>query len=361
MVKKTAIFLLLIFAAASGLYWFGNFSHDYSWEAEQRESPEATVAAIIEPMPPLKIPETVRAIYVTAPAAMNSIRVNYLIDLAKSTEINAMVINVKDNSETHLGQWMADLVRKLRKEGVYPIARIVVFQDNYIAQSRPDLVLKNPDGSIFGKTGYQWLDPASKEIWNLNAETAIKALELGFMEINFDYFRFPDGKVDDITYPIYDYSKPKREIIEEAAAYINSRVKAAQPEAVISLDIFADTFLRPIDIGIGQKLTGLASHFDVIAPMIYPSHYASGNFGFDNPADKPYEVVRQTLLAGKKQLEGAGLDVEIRPWIQDFDMGAIYDRQKIQDQIRAIEDVGYQSGWMSWNPSVFYARDKYTK
>jgi len=359
MVKKAVIFLLLIAAAASAWYWFGNFSHDYSLEINQ-DRPEATVVAVVqEPLPPIKIPEKVAALYVTAPAAANSIRMNYLIDLVKSTEVNSLVINVKDNSKTHLGQWMTDLVRQLRKEGIYPIARIVVFQDNYAAQTRSDLVLKNPDDTIFGKIGYNWLDPASKEVWDLNADAAIKALDIGFAEINFDYFRFPDGDIDNIVYPIYDYTQAKQTVINNAAAYINKKVKKAHPEAITSLDIFADTFLRPVDIGIGQKLIGLAPHFDVIAPMIYPSHYADGNFGFENPAEEPYEVVRRTLLAGKRQLEAVDISVQVRPWIQDFNMGAIYDRQKIQDQIKAIEDAGYQSGWMSWNPNVFYARTKY--
>ena len=96
-----------------------------------------------------------------------------------------------------------------------------------------------------------------------------------------------------------------------------------------------------------------------MAPMIYPSHYGPGNFGFENPAEHPYQVALQTLQHGINQLKAANKEVIIRPWIQDFDMGAVYDKEKIQQQIKAIEDAGLKSGWMVWNPSNFYIQNEF--
>ncbi|MEK7089815.1 MAG: putative glycoside hydrolase, partial [Patescibacteria group bacterium] len=111
--------------------------------------------------------------------------------------------------------------------------------------------------------------------------------------------------------------------------------------------------------GIGQKFTDLASYYDVIAPMVYPSHYATGNFGFEKPAEAPYEVVKGTLNDGSALLTKAGKKVIVRPWLQDFNMGAIYDRRMIQAQIKGVVDAGLTTGYMMWNPSNRYSLEKY--
>ena len=304
-------------------------------------------------------PEAVKAFYITASSALTPSSINRIINVIENSEVNAAVVNVKESDGVFLTPKIVKLVQRLRDKNIYPIARIVIFQDNQLARERPELALKDEEGELWGKGGYHFVDPANKEIWDYTVAIANKALDIGFAEINFDYVRFPDGYVDDIVYPFYKYDRLKKDVINEAAEYINGKIKEKHPQAIISLDIFAYAFLRTHDVGIGQKLTDLADHYDVIAPMIYPSHYGPGNFGFENPAEHPYQVALQTLQHGINQLKAANKEVIIRPWIQDFDMGAVYDKEKIQQQIKAIKDAGLNSGWMVWNPSNFYIQNEF--
>lgn len=310
----------------------------------------------------IPMPSEVKALYVTAPVALTSSWLDKIANVADTTEINSLVINVKDGDSLYLNKAMADTVRALKQKGIYPIARIVVFQDNDLVKKRPDLALKTKAGQIWSDKSYHWVDPSSKEVWDYNLDIADKALDMGFEEINFDYFRFPsDGSLNKIVYPFYDGITPRQEIIAKAAEYLTSRIRQNKPEAKISLDIFGYTFLKNDDLGIGQKLSLLAGYFDAIAPMVYPSHFSAGNFGFQNPAAHPYEVILETLKKGQEEISKSGIEQNfaIRPWIQDFDMGAIYDAKMVRQEIQAISDAGLHSGWMVWNPSNTYDKTKF--
>lgn len=322
------------------------------------------LTALVPNLPPQNLPiitppQEVKAFYITASSALTPSSINHILNVIENSDANAAVVNVKESNGITLTPKIAKLVKRLRDKNIYPIARIVLFQDNELAKERPEFALKDEEGELWGKGGYRFIDPSNKKVWDYNIAVANKALDIGFAEINFDYVRFPDGYVDDIVYPFYKYDRLKKDVINEAVEYINGKIKEKHPQAIISLDIFAYAFLRTHDVGIGQKLTDLADHYDVIAPMIYPSHYGPGNFGFENPAEHPYQVALQTLQYGINQLKAVNKEVIIRPWIQDFDMGAVYDKEKIQQQIKAIEDAGLKSGWMVWNPSNFYIQNEF--
>ncbi len=323
----------------------------------QNENPG--IATTTPETPYVTVPSEVKAIYVTGPVASSKDWINKLINLANTTEINAMVVNIKDGSGTYLNQTMANLAVKLRENNIYPIARIVVFQDNELAKNNPAVALRDKNGKIWAEKSYNWVDPSSKEVWNYNLDIANKALNMGFEEINFDYFRFPSGgQLNEIVFPNYDGSTPKEKIIDSCAEFLVSNIKKDHPNALVSLDIFGYTFLKS-DLGIGQNLINLSDYFDVIAPMVYPSHYAPGNFGFKNPAQEPYQVVLQTLLKGEQMLSVKEKKPIIRPWIQDFDLGAVYDVGMFRKQIDAIKDAGLSSGWMVWNPKNIYDVNKF--
>ena len=44
---------------------------------------------------------------------------------------------------------------------------------------------------------------------------------------------------------------------------------------------------------------------------------------------------------------------KIRPWLQDFDLGAKYNAERVKAQIKAVYDNGLSS-WMLWDPSNKY-------
>lgn len=321
-------------------------------------------ASIFETIPRsivMPMPSEVRAIYVTANTVASLKRVDDLIAFAHAANMNAMVVNVKDGDGLYLGGDMERLAKRLRSEGIYPIARVVVFQDNYLARMWPEEALKTASGTLWLGRGMAWMDPSSVDVWNYTVEAAIEALDEGFSEVNFDYVRFPaDGDLEAIVYPTYDKKMTRAETINAFSKYVTENVKKAYPDAKLSVDIFAHSLLDKGDVGIGQHFVDLAKYYDVISPMIYPSHYAPGNFGFQNPADAPYEVVKGTLDEGLRKLaEASSTRAVIRPWLQDFNMGAIYNREKVQAQVRAVGDAGLQAGWMMWNPSNRYDKVKF--
>lgn len=319
-----------------------------------------------------------KGIYLTSYTA-ESKRADELLELIKRTELNTVVIDVKNytgriafdtDSEliNELGSEkisinnIEELVNKFHEQGIYTIARIVVFEDNYLPRERPDLALKKSDGSLWQDfKGLTWLDPASKEVWDYNIALAREAVKIGFDEINLDYIRFPsDGDISQIRYPFWDVETPKREVIRQFFEYFSQKLR---PMGVyLSADLFGLTLTSTTDLNIGQWLEYAGLYFDYICPMVYPSHYPEGYEGFSNPAAHPYEVIYDSLVIGMGRLASvSGENVaKLRPWLQDFDMGADYDAKMINLQKQAVYDAGAY-GWLLWNPKNIYTEDALLK
>ncbi|MBI5466132.1 MAG: hypothetical protein HY974_02505, partial [Candidatus Kerfeldbacteria bacterium] len=153
--------------------------------------------------------------------------------------------------------------------------------------------------------------------------------------------------------PVWNTQTPREDIIVNFAGWLRRQLKAVKPNVVVSADVFAYTFVEDWDLDMGQRVKKLAAAVDVIAPMAYPSHYYGKNFGFTNPAEHPYEVVRLTLEKGKKLFINSP-QIIIRPWLQDFNLGAVYTADLVRAEIKAIVDAGYHSGWMLWDPRNIY-------
>ncbi len=306
----------------------------------------AQLTEIEQPLPPLPQIDQVKAIYVTAATA----RTDYmedLIKLIKNNELNAVVIDVQDESGERLDDQLKILVKRSRFLNIFPIARLTVFQDNGLVKKMPNLAIKNSDGSPWrDRGGRYWLDPENKTGWEHILKFTKEVAAAGFGEINFDYIRYPtDGYKGDV----------KSEVILDFSRFMKENLKKEYPEVKLTADVFGYALLRSYDLGIGQSVPEMAKIFDEVCPMVYPSHYDAGNFNFKNPADHPYEVVYETLKKGKEIFEQQGvLFTNIRPWIQDFNLGAIYTPEMVQAQMKAITDIGLTRGWMVWNP-----RNKY--
>lgn len=268
------------------------------------------------------------------------------------------------------------VIKRLHDEGVYVIARLTVFQDPALAKARPDLAVQNAlkfssstaadaDTLWYDSKNLAWIDPAAKEAWEYNLAIAKDAAERGFDEINFDYLRFAsDGDLEAMKFPFYDEKKQiKREVIKSFFEYLRDGLSRTK----ISADLFGLVTINSKDLGIGQYLEDAFPYFDYLAPMVYPSHYSPGSFGYKNPAAYPYEVVKGSMEGSLKKLEkyqsnntSTTLTVKLRPWLQDFDLGAKYDETKIRNQIKAVEEALGQTsrynGWMLWNPSNIYTK-----
>ena len=300
---------------------------------------------------------------------------NDLIRIADETEINTIIIDVKD-SGVYVDDYIKNLVDKLHEKNIYTIARIVVFQDSSQTEEYPEWYFKKSNGKLWQDyRGWYWLNPAEQETWDYNLEIAKKSIDADFDEINFDYIRYPAfAKDEDVIFPPEGKIIIKNRVINDFAHYLTSELKKYNPEIILSIDLFAYTMLNNSDLGVGQIFLELYDYFDYVSPMIYPSHYLPWNFGFENPAEHPYEVILGTIEKGKIQLwEKSSAEVgtstpalvnpvfekrlkKLRPWLQDFNIGAIYDGDMIHKEKQAVYDAGLTSGWLLWNPRNVYTK-----
>lgn len=321
----------------------------------------------------IKTPTAVKAVYMSSwVAGTPSIR-SRLVKLIKDTELNAVVIDVKDStgmiSFDVEGEYLRSfgsvekriydvdgLIKELHDNNIYAIARIAAFQDPHLTKKRPDLaVYRKSDGKVWkDRKGLSWVDPGSEEIWDYLVSVGKYAYSVGFDELNFDYIRFPsDGNMNDIAYRHYDQDEMSRsEQMRKFFEYLNKKIKPAG--IVISADLFGMTTTNKDDLNIGQILEDALANFDFVSPMVYPSHYPTGFHGYKNPAAAPYDIIKISMGEGVKKAIAANVSPnKLRPWLQDFDMGATYTADMVRAQMKATYDVGLTS-WMLWDPSNKY-------
>jgi len=327
-------------------------------------------------------PKIINAIYLTAWSTTLPEKINSLINLASTTEINAVVLDVKDWSgkvfyETNVSEVkkykteqkiipnIKSLLAEFRGRGIYTIARIVVFEDPALAAARPDLAIrKESNKSLIWKDnlGLAWVDPASREVWDYDVKLAQDTLSQGFDEVNFDYVRFPsDGDINGISFPVWDGQTPKNIIIRDFFRYIRKQM----PKATLSVDIFGLTTVSKDDMGIGQIIEDAYENFDFVSPMIYPSHFANGFNGYKNSAEHASELIKFSLESATARLNiypaSSTLGVKLRPWLQDFNLGAEYDKNRVRSEIDTVAEtlgVNYV-GYVMWNPKNVYTTDAF--
>lgn len=324
----------------------------------------------------IKTPEPVKAIYMTSWVASDSKLRNGLVKIIDDTELNSLVIDIKDysgrlvfsvndeklksfGSEEVRVRDMREFIESLHKKNIYVIGRVAVFQDAYFVKHRPDLAVRNLSGTEVWKDrkGISWIDVGSREYWDYIIQVAKESYAVGFDEINFDYIRFPsDGDMKNISYP-WSSATPKTIALKNFFEYLQSHLKDSGLKT--SADLFGMTTTAEDDMGIGQLLENALPYFDYIMPMVYPSHYSAGSIlNLKNPADHPYEVVYKAMGTALKRSEvlasttGQKL-AEYRPWLQDFDLGADYGPREVRAQIKAANDLGI-TGWALWSASNKY-------
>jgi len=326
----------------------------------------------------LQTPESVKAVYMSSwVAATPSIR-DKIINLVDDTEINAVVIDIKDSTgkvsflvdDETVNQYgstedriknIQEFIQKLHDKNIYVIGRISVFQDPYLSPLHPELAIKKKsDGTVWkDKKGLSFLDPSNQDVWKYIVAIAHEGYRLGFDEINFDYIRFPsDGNIVDIVYGLDDTSS-RADVIESFFKYLHTELITTETKIPMSADLFGMVTTVNDDLGIGQVLERALPYFDAIAPMIYPSHYPKNWNNFANPADHPYDVITLAMQEGIGKAAVVGFDqTSFRPWIQDFNLGATYTADMVKAQIQALEDLDIDS-WMVWDPANTYTESAF--
>jgi hypothetical protein len=254
---------------------------------------------------------------------------------------------LKDNRLPNL----ETIIKTLHDNAIYVIARQTVFQDPALARAKPEWAIKDKRGGLWhDHKGLLWVDPTKQEVWEYNLALAKEAATYGFDEINFDYVRFPsDGNMSQVLYA--SSTGKKYETMARFYKYVNAKMK---PEPVLtSLDLFGFVMEKSgeDDMSIGQRLADTVNEVDYIAPMMYPSHYPPGHLGLANPAANPQAVLTHGLETGLPVF--AGHHAVVRPWIQAFNLGAVYDAAMIRTEIDTVEKYE-PNGWLMWNAANNY-------
>jgi hypothetical protein len=372
MKSVTYLFIIIITILFIVISYYTPFKYDsYSYDMS------ASVPMVL-PTPfvvtHIKTPASVKAIYMSSWVAGSRKLRDGLVKIIDNTEINTIVIDIKDytgkvsfevsgeelkkfNSSEKRVADIKEFIGSLHDKGIYVIGRISCFQDSYLVKTRPEYAVTDKSGKIWkDKKGITWLDVGAKPVWEYIALIGQESYDVGFDELNFDYIRFPsDGDMENIKYP-FSEGKIKSEALKEFFVFLdnNFRIK----NIPISADLFGMTTSNKDDLGIGQVLGDALQYFDYVAPMVYPSHYPKSFLGYAKPAEKPYEVIRYAMdNAVKKAQQASTTPQKLRPWLQDFSIGGVkYTPEMVRAQIQATYDSGLDS-WMLWNASNVYTEE----
>ena len=325
----------------------------------------------------INTPEHVKAIYMSSwVAGTPSVR-KPLIKLIDTTELNAVVIDVKDN--TGVISWngriddLQELIEELHDKHIYVIARIASFQDPLYVKQHPELAVKNikTGGVWHDRKGVPWIDTGSHVMWEYLASIGKEAYARGFDELNFDYIRFPtDGDLQSMRFPISGERglHDKRGVVQEFYKFLHGQF--APLGIPISGDLFGIIATNANETKtLGQDLHDGLTYFNYVSLMVYPSHFYAGTAGFQNPAAHPREIIEYStkgaiaiavetasstkVASGTPKMASSTFIAKLRPWYQDFDMGATYTKEMVRAQMEA----GYKynvNSWMLWDPTNHY-------
>jgi hypothetical protein len=362
--RLTALAVVVIAAAALGLgfsFLNGEDGGRGPERARDAAAPQPPAPSKPEPRP---APAEMRGVHVTMALLTIPGKLDEYLGFTRYG-LNTLQLDVKDeNGEVAFASRYAPLARRIgsaqayyrpraairraRAQGLYVIARVVVFEDPLLARARPGMAIRRPGGGVWeNDAGLGWGNPYDERVWKYNVDVAESAARAGFDEIMFDYVRFPsDGDVEAIVYP-GRVNEPKGETIARFLEYARGRLN---PLGVrVSAAVFGLSATRPL--GIGQRPSLMAPHLDAIYPMVYPSHYSSGEYGIDDPNANPGATVTMSLRHFRRALRGT--DTKLIPWLQDFTLGRTYALADVQAQIVAARRLR-TGGFLLWNAGGLY-------
>lgn len=331
-------------------------------------------------------PREVKGIFITGAVAGTQNTMPALTQMVEDTPLNAMVIDIKNDSgevtyemglplaekigaQVRYVSDMPELIRQLKEKNIYLIARIVAFKDPILAENRPKYAVKNPDGSVFhDNNGLAWVNPYREEVWDYLIDLSKEAAALGFDEIQYDYIRFSTAQ--GIAEADFGKAAKGRTRQDAITGFLTKAYETLAPMGVyVSVDVFGTIICNETDGKlIGQDYVEMAKHCDYICPMVYPSHYVNNAYGIAVPDAAPYDLIYASVADGEKRLQDAkDADPEIhiakqRPWLQAFtatwvDGHIPYTGRQLSDQIRGAADAGVNE-WLLWNAANNYDKVK---
>jgi peptidoglycan/xylan/chitin deacetylase (PgdA/CDA1 family) len=326
----------------------------------------ATTRRIWISMQPRRPKHPVRAVHVTFNAWADPALRKGVIDLIEQGRINAVELDLKDESGTvgwnapvplahRIGavEPIVDLpgaIVFLHHKGVRVIGRLVCFRDPIMAKTawaagRRDEVIQTPDGQRYG--GYAgFTNFANPAVRQYQIAIAVAAAKAGIDDVLYDYVRRPDGPVSTMAFPGLK-GTPE----ESIASFLAETRAALKPYGTyLGASVFGVAATRPTEVA--QNVPMMAPHVDYISAMVYPSHWAHGEYGVPDPNRQPHEIVQRSLEDFQRDLRGTG--ARLVPWLQDFTLGSpAYGPRQVQDEIRGARDAGVDE-YLLWDPAVTY-------
>lgn len=326
----------------------------------------------------------VKGVYVNPSAAGSKKRMDYLVNLADNTEVNAFVVDVKADEGTVTFDMNLEAVKKIKansyttirdinafmdkiyKHNIYPIARIVCFKDPYLAENVKEYAIKNKDGSLWYYKKIAWINPYNRDSWEYIVNIAKEAAKVGFKEIQFDYIRFEaTSTLKDVDFGFDSNELARTQVIYN---FIDYAKKELEPYNIkLAADVFGIIIMSEKDAHkIGQDYIEMTKRLDVICPMVYPSHYGFGFYG--TPTNQhsdlfPYKIIRGSMDDSTKVLAAIDKNTSkaiVRPWLQAFTASYLgkpnyksYGGEELRQQIQATYDAGLEE-WILWHAGSNY-------
>jgi hypothetical protein len=347
--------------------YYDNLLGDIEIQVNEIAQKNATIYASLEFNKFKKEHDEIRGIYFNGYLFNNLNKRESIEEILMSTNVNTLVIDVKTDNGHILFDTDVEEVSYLNNERVkfskneiqdlreikdlYLIARLVVFQDPLFAKFFPDdAVFDSRLNKPYSQNGQFFLDPSSEKVQNYIVNIAVEACRLGFDEIQYDYIRYPDSNNNFMR---FDTKNDFENRVNNINSFLSKSRKMLHNEGcLLSADTFGYILTNKQDGGIGQNLESIVENVDFISPMVYPSHYTNGSFGYQNPKKHPYEVITAALTDALDR----GIDKDkIRPFLQGF----WHSNEDIRNNIKAASDL--KMDWLIWNILSVYELDSFSK
>lgn len=315
-------------------------------------------------------PFAAKALYIPFGLLYDRATLEGVLDLAKGTEVNAIVVDLKDDWATTAWQSNLplakeinaynkgvmdahDIIKLAHERGLYVIGRMVVFKDDLLAKAHPEYAVQRRSGGYYvDLEGLMWVDPFRKEVQDYNIGLALELAEMGIDEVQYDYVRFPsDGSVEGLLYSQEATFESRTSTLAEFVGRTHAALM--KTPAFFSVDVFGLVpWIAPgDDMGIGQTMEGIAPNVDYLCPMFYPTTFGPGELGYANPGVYPYEVVYRSVMEAHKRST-----TKIRPWLQHYTIFGIEYGPVERLQQRKAADDAQSCGWTFWNAAGWYER-----
>lgn len=240
---------------------------------------------------------------------------------------------------------LQEVVSFMKENNLYLSVRLVVFKDAVLFRKAGFPVLDRRTRQPWqGAPNEYWIDPYNDDLAEKYYAPLVKELTaLGVDEIQLDYIRFPsDGPIGNCL-----FSHRKDDMYpSEALANFLWQVRQATHLPLMA-DIYGYHGLYRAAGVIGQDIDVYGEFVDIVAPMLYSSHFGDRYLTAGPREQRAYNLLAHSARRYQHLANGRFL---VRPWLQAFPMKNGlwgYGRDYFAAQIKGGSDHGV-TGYMFW-------------